>query len=68
MILGIEQPAFAVTKDLATAQTDSLVSLLTKVTSNLSEPLQLVTLQNYWLSNVWFSYLEEGGQLGILST
>ncbi|MGO4893372.1 Fic family protein [Flavobacterium sp. W21_SRS_FM6] len=37
--LGLEQSAFATKKDHATAQTDSLVSLLTKVTSNLSEPL-----------------------------
>lgn len=37
--LGLEQSAFAVSNDFATAQTDSLVSLLTKVTSNLSEPL-----------------------------
>jgi Fic family protein len=39
--LGLEKSAFGVTKNQATAQTDSLVNLLTKVTSNLSEPLTL---------------------------
>ena len=39
--LGLENSAFGVTKNQATAQTDSLVSLLTKVTSNLSVPLTL---------------------------
>jgi Fic family protein len=37
--LGLEQSGFAATKDHGTAQTDSLVSLLTRVTSNLSERL-----------------------------
>lgn len=39
--LGLENSAFGVTKNQANAQTDSLVSLLTKVTSNLSVPLTL---------------------------
>ena len=39
--LGLENSAFGVTKNQATAKTDSLVSLLTKVTSNLSVPLTL---------------------------
>lgn len=38
--LGLEQAGFtAAKKDLATAQTDSLINLLVRVTSNLADPL-----------------------------